>query len=571
MHGEKLFYVITAIFTNFRRMLKRLYINNFALINEMDVSFPGSLTVITGETGAGKSIFLEALGLALGKRADLAALKNKTKKCIVEAEFEAKGLDLSSFFTENDLDEDTTILLRREISADGKSRSFLNDSVVSLTALKTLSEKLIDIHSQHQTLLLNQSNFQLEVLDAFAGSLPKYKDYKSEFLKLNKLNNNLTALQEQEAQAKKELDYYQFLFDELDQTEIKPGLIKELEEESSTLEHAETIKGNLLQAANAINGGDSNILSALNQVKLAVQAISKYGKNYTGYFERINSAYIELKELAVELEDAEGDVTFDSLKLEEVNSKLDKLNRLLKKHSVPDENALLRVRTEIEEKLSEFNSLEAEIEKTKKEMSKSLAVCNKAAKELTELRTKAIGGIETRVKEMLSDLSMENAVFKIEVVQLPELSASGFDQVKFLFSANKGAALNELHKVASGGELSRLMLSLKALLASKKQLPTIIFDEIDTGVSGDVADKIGAILLKMGHTMQVVAITHLPQMASKGEHHLFVYKKDDEDKTVSYIKQLQKEERVIEIAKMLSTSNPTQSAMINAKELLNLN
>jgi DNA repair protein RecN (Recombination protein N) len=552
-------------------MLKRLYISNFALINEMDVSFPGKLTVITGETGAGKSIFLEALGLALGKRADLAALKTKTKKCIVEAEFETAGLELNSFFEENDLDFDTTIILRREISVDGKSRSFLNDSVVSLSALKLLSEKLIDIHSQHQTLLLNQTNFQLEVLDAFAGSLNQFKIYKSEFGKLNKLKSSLKTLQEEEVQAKKELDYFQFLFNELEETEIKPGYLKNLEEESAGLENAETIKSSLIAAADTINGGESNVLSSLSLIKQTLQSISKYGKNYGELFERLNSTYIELKELATDIEDAESDVIFDNIKLDEVNAKMDKLNRLLKKHNVSTEEDLLSIKTEIENKLTQFSSLENEIDKTQKQIEKIIATCTKQAKDLSQLRIAAIAGIEGQIKEMLTELSMENANFKIELTPLSSLSNTGLDDVKFLFSANKGGSLSELHKVASGGELSRLMLSLKALLATKKQLPTIIFDEIDTGVSGDVADKIGNILLKMGKTLQVVAITHLPQMASKGAHHLFVYKKDDEDKTVSYIKQLDKEERVMEIAKMLSTSNPTQSALKNAKELLNLN
>jgi DNA repair protein RecN (Recombination protein N) len=553
------------------RMLKRLYISNFALINEMDVMFPGSLSVITGETGAGKSIFLEALGLVLGKRADLATLKNKTKKCIIEAEFEAKGLDLKSFFEENDLDEEPTIVLRREISVDGKSRSFFNDSVVSLGALKILSEKLIDIHSQHQTLLLNQNNFQMEVLDAFAGTQGVFKEYRSKFNRLHKLNNGLKSLQEKEAQARKELDYFQFLFNELEDAEIKEGQLKELEDESSALENAETIKSSLLNASNIINGGDINLLSSLSQVRSGIQAISKYGKDYLQFFERINSAYIELKELAADFENAEEQVNFDTVKLEEVNSKLDKLNRLLKKHNATTEGELLNIKTEVENKLTQFSSLENEIEKTKKEIIQLNTSCTKQAKELSSLRSKAIAGAEKQVKEMLTDLSMENASFKIEMGQLLELGVNGFDQVKFLFSANKGGSLNELQKVASGGELSRLMLSLKALLATKKQLPTIIFDEIDTGVSGDVADKIGTILLRMGKDMQVVVITHLPQMASKGQHHLFVYKEDDEDKTASYIKQLNKEERVIEIAKMLSTSNPTQNALKNAKELLSLN
>ena len=552
-------------------MLKRLYISNFALIHEMDVSFPGKLTVITGETGAGKSIFLEALGLVLGKRADLSALNNKSKKCIIEAEFETKALDLAAFFKDNDLEEDSVLVLRREISADGKSRSFLNDSVVSLAALKILAEKLIDIHSQHQTLLLNQSNFQLELLDAFAGSAGAYSDYKKEFTKLNKLNASLKSLQEKETQSKKELDYFQFLFDELEHTEIKPGGMKELEEESNTLEHAENIKSNLLSAVNSINGGDTNILRALSQVKLALQGISKFGRNYEEYFERANSVYIELKEMAVDLEVAENKVVFDTAKLEEVNSRMDKLNRLLKKHAVSSTEELLKVKVEVEEKLLSFASLESEIEKVRNEAKEVTNKCVKSAAELTIIRVRAVAGIEKRVKEMLTDLSMENASFKIELTQLPEIGFSGYDQIKFLFSANKGTNLNELHKVVSGGELSRLMLSLKALLATKKQLPTIIFDEIDTGVSGDVADKIGNILLKMGEGMQVVTITHLPQMASKGQHHLFVYKNDDEYKTVSYIKQLSKEERVLEIAKMLSTSNPTQSALKNAKELLSIN
>ncbi|HOZ87252.1 MAG TPA: DNA repair protein RecN [Bacteroidia bacterium] len=552
-------------------MLKRLYISNFALINEMDVSFPGKLTVITGETGAGKSIFLEALGLALGKRADLATLQNKTKKCIIEAEFETTGLDLGSIFEDNDLDYETTLVLRREISTDGKSRSFLNDSVVSLGALKVLSEKLIDIHSQHQVLLLGQANFQLEILDAFAGTIGIFKDYKSEYAALTKLKNTLKTLTEQEAQARKELDYYQFLFNELEESEIKEGSLKTLEEDSAALENAETIKNSLANSANAINGGDTNLLSQLNAVRQALQGISKYGKEYSLFFERLNAVHIELKDLAIELENAGEAVNVDQGRLEEINTRLDRMNRLLKKHNVNNEEELLKIKTEIEDKLLQFGSLESEIEKTGKQIEKLTAGCTKQAKHLSDLRTKATTNIEKQVKEMLAGLSMENAGFKIELKHSGELSATGFDQVTYLFSANKGGNLNELHKVASGGELSRLLLTLKALLAGKKQLPTIIFDEIDTGVSGDVADKIGTILFNMGKSMQVITITHLPQMASKGEHHLYVYKKDDADKTVSYIKQLEKDERVTEIAKMLSTGNPTQSALVNAKELLNLN
>jgi len=550
-------------------MLKNLYISNFALIEEMEVSFPGNLTVITGETGAGKSLFLEALSLALGNRADLSSLQNKNKKCIVEAEFNVDGLDLSEFFEEHDLDVDATILLRREISTDGKSRSFLNDTPVSLNALKVLSQKLIDIHSQHQTLLLNQTNFQLELLDAFAGNLKDFADYKSEFGKLNKLNNVLKNLKEQEAQAKKDLDYYQFLFHELQDADIKTNGLKLIEEESLALENAETIKSTLLNAANSLNGGETNILSLLGLVKQNLNSLSKYGNNYAVFFERLNSIYIDLKDLTSELDNAEADVQSDAAKLEEVNLKLDKLNRLLKKHNVKSESELLEIKDDLEKKLTQFESIESEINTTQKQIDVLLAACKKLAKQISETRLNAISEIETQVKISLADLSMQNANFKIEINQTNELTANGIDQVKFLFSANKGSGLNELHKVASGGELSRLMLCLKALLASRKKLPSIIFDEIDTGVSGDVADKIGNILFKMGESMQVVAITHLPQMASKGNHHLFVYKNDDNAKTTSYIKELTAEERINEIAKMLSTGKPTQTALKNAKELLN--
>jgi len=552
-------------------MLKRLHISNFALINEMEVSFPGNLTVITGETGAGKSIFLEALSLALGKRADLSALNLKTKKCIIEAEFSAANLDLNNFFLDHDLDFEPNLILRREINADGKSRSFLNDSPVSLSVLKLLSEKLIDIHSQHQTLLLNQSNFQLELLDTFAESLKIFKEYKIEFSSFTKSKIELQSLQEQEKLAKKELDYFQFLYSELEETEIKAGILSGLEEESSKLENSEIIKSNLLAASNAISGNEINILIDLGKTKQSLQSLSKYSKNYSLLSDRIQSLYIELKELSADIEDAANDVVFDSDKLSQVNTKMDKLNRLLKKHQVNTEEDLLKIKSDIENKLNQFNSIEKTIISKQKLIQVSQNNCLKLSEELTKLRTKAIHGIEQTIKKTLAELSMENAIFKIELSQKSDIGINGLDELKFLFTANKGAELNELHKVASGGELSRLMLSLKALLASKKQLPTIIFDEIDTGVSGDVADKIGEILLSMGNNMQVIAITHLPQMASKGNHHLFVYKKDDEDKTVSYIKQLNKAERINEIAKMLSKSNPTVSAIKNATELLSSN
>lgn len=551
-------------------MIKRLFISNFALINEMDVTFPGKLTVITGETGAGKSIFLEALGLVLGNRADLNALRNRSKKCVVEAEFDIGELDLKNFFENEDLDYDPTLILRREINAEGKSRSFLNDTPVSLQILKSISEKLIDIHSQHQTLQLNQANFQMEMVDAFAGSLNVLKQYKKIFAQLSKAKNHLSELEAQETQAKKELDYIQFLYNELDEAQIKVGDLKALEEESLMLENAEMIKNSLANANTVLLSGEVNVLNSLTQVKQTLQSLNKFGNKYQELFERLNSSYIELKDISTDLENAENLVNVDNQKLDTLNSRIDLLNRLLKKHNVKHEEDLIKIKVEIEEKLTRFGSLENEIDKTKKQILSLEKETTSLAKELTLLRKSAVVAIEKETKSLLAELSMLNAQFKVELGQLTQLNSTGLDSVKFMFSANKGGDLSELHKVASGGELSRLMLSLKSLLATKKKIASIVFDEIDTGVSGDVADKIGSILQRMGENMQVVVITHLPQMASKGQHHLFVYKEDDSEQTVSFIKELSADERTLEVAKMLSTGQPTAAALSNAKELLKI-
>lgn len=550
-------------------MIKRLFISNFALINEMDVTFPGKLTVITGETGAGKSIFLEALGLVLGNRADLNALRNRSKKCVVEAEFDIGELDLKNFFENEDLDYDPTLILRREINAEGKSRSFLNDTPVSLQVLKSISEKLIDIHSQHQTLQLNQANFQMEMVDAFAGSLNVLKQYKKIFAQLSKAKNHLSELEAQEAQAKKELDYIQFLYNELDEAHLKVGDLKALEEESLMLENAEMIKNSLANANTVLLSGEVNVLNSLTQVKQTLQSLNKFGNKYQELFERLNSSYIELKDISTDLENAENLVNVDNQKLDALNNRIDLLNRLLKKHNVKQEEDLIKIKVEIEEKLTRFGSLENEIDKTKKQILSLEKETTSLAKELTLLRKSAVVAIEKETKSLLAELSMLNAQFKVELGQLTQLNSTGLDSVKFMFSANKGGDLSELHKVASGGELSRLMLSLKSLLATKKKIASIVFDEIDTGVSGDVADKIGSILQRMGENMQVVVITHLPQMASKGQHHLFVYKEDDSEQTVSFIKELSADERTLEVAKMLSTGQPTAAALSNARELLN--
>lgn len=549
-------------------MLKQLRIQNFALIEESEVIFSNGLTVITGETGAGKSILLGALGLTLGNRADTGTLHDKTKKCVIEASFNIKSYALQSFFETQELDFEELTTIRREITPEGKSRAFVNDTPTNLSVLKELGERLIDIHSQHETLLLKETHFQFELVDAFAQTTNLFQEYKKQFTDLQKQRKQLQELTEQEAQAKKELDYFQFQFNELDEANIKTGTLQQLEEESETLENAEFIKGNLSKAALAINGGDENILASLALVKQQLQGITKIGKQFSDLYERINSLNIELKELASDIESTEGDVLVDNNRLEEVNTQLDRINRLLKKHGVASEDELLQVKSDIEEKLLQFSSIENQIEKIKKEIAASEKQCLLSAKELSEKRQKALPAIEQEIKALLASLSMANAQFKIDLKQQSELINTGIDTVAFLFNANKGSDLKELHKTASGGELSRLMLCLKALLADRTALPTIIFDEIDTGVSGDVADKIGNILSRMGKTMQVITITHLPQMASKGATHLFVYKSDSKDKTTSSIKALGKEERIAEIAKMLSTGTPTETALQNAKELL---
>lgn len=550
-------------------MLNKLYIRNFALIREMDVNFPQGLTVITGETGAGKSIFLEALGLVLGKRADATALQDKTKKCVIEAEFFLNEEALAPLFKEHELEFENPSILRREISPEGKSRSFLNDTPVSLQVLKQLSAFVIDIHSQHETLLLNETRFRFDIVDAFAETTETISSYRKAFTDYQQLQKQRLTLKEQEQQAQKELDYIQFLVKELNAITIQSGDLKRLEDESATLENAEFIKTHLANAAHLINVGESNVLTALTQVKQQMQSIAKYSTNYTALAERVNSVLIELKDIAAELETEEEQVELNPQALQLVNDKLDALNRLLKKHQVQTEEALLNEKEKLEIRLMGFQSLSEQLVKNERALQAAFANCDKQAKSISQRRQAIVASIETDVKQVLQALAMPNAQFKIELIQHNELNAFGYDDIRFLFSANKGADFKELQKVASGGELSRLMLTLKSLLASKKQLPTIIFDEIDTGVSGEVANKIGVILNKMGSSMQVITITHLPQIAGKGKHHLFVYKLDDEDQTVSHIKVLSKDERITEIAKMLSTGIPSSSALKSAKELLN--
>ncbi len=549
-------------------MLKHLSVQNYALIDKLEVEFVDGLTIITGETGAGKSILLGALGLIAGNRADTQALQDKTKKCVVEASFQIEGAIFKEFFAANELDYDSTTSIRREINPEGKSRAFINDTPVTLVQLKELAEYLIDIHSQHQTLTLNGSVFQLSVVDAFADHNFVLEEYETGFKKYKVLEKQLNELTAKEAQAKKDLDYFQFQFNELEDANLKADQQLAMEQELETLNNAEDIKSDLSKAAIGLSGGEQNTISSLNEIKIILASIAKFKPEIEELSTRLSSAYIELKDISNELESLEQEIVYDPKRIELLTEKLDAVYRLQLKHQVKTIEELITIKDDLSNKLLDFSSLEAEIEKVNTELDalqKSLILL---AKKMSASRKKSIPKIEKEIASLLSSLSMPNAQLKIEHTESETLTANGLDKVNFLFSANKGSDFKELNKVASGGELSRLMLSIKSLIAQLTSLPTIIFDEIDTGVSGDVADKVGTIMNQMSAKMQVITITHLPQIASKGQSHLFVYKEDKNNKTYSNIRHLATAERVQEIAKMLSTGNPTAAAISNAKELL---
>ncbi|MBL7889992.1 MAG: DNA repair protein RecN [Bacteroidia bacterium] len=549
-------------------MLKHLSVQNYALIDQLEVEFADGLTIITGETGAGKSILLGALGLIAGSRADTQSLQDKSKKCIIEAAFNIKEYALSDFFNEHELDYEAVTTIRREINPEGKSRAFINDTPVTLNQLKDLGERLIDIHSQHQTLSLNGADFQLSVVDAFAKHDSLLNEYKTEYKNFRSLEKQLNELIEKEVQAKKDMDYFQFQFNELEDANLKAGEQAALEQELETLNNAEDIKLNLSKAAFGLSGGEQNLLSSLNEIKNILNGLSKFKPEIAELNTRINSSYIELKDISNELEALEQEILYDPKRIEILNDQLDAIYRLQQKHQVKTIEELIAIKDELSNKLLDFSSLESEIEKVKALLERSNKTLSASAKTISENRKKVIPKIEKEIGSLLSSLSMPNAQLKIEQKAMETYSVNGIDKINFLFSANKGSEFKELNKVASGGELSRLMLSIKSLIAQLTALPTIIFDEIDTGVSGDVADKVGSIMNTMSGKMQVITITHLPQIASKGGSHLFVYKEDKNNKTYSNIKKLSADERVQEIAKMLSTGNPSAAAISNAKELL---
>jgi DNA repair protein RecN (Recombination protein N) len=551
-------------------MLQRLSISNYALIDNLEISFDQGLNILTGETGAGKSIILGALSLILGQRAESRYFFNQQKKCIIEGSFKIGGFHLKSFFEDNDLDYEAETVLRREISADGKSRAFVNDTPVNLTSLKALGEKLIDIHSQHATLEINDPDFQLLVVDSVAKHDDLLNEYRTKFKSYKKSTSRLQQLIDEADKAKADLDYFQFQFDELEKANLSADEQELLEQELYALNNAGEIKRNLSGAYYLMNEGETSALIQLKEAGHQLSSLEKFNTEIAELHQRLNSTIIELKDIAAEIDTLEQKTHTNEARIEEINTRLSIIYNLQKKHRVNNNADLLAIQDDLSNKIQQVVFGDEAIEKLQKQLSTDKKELEDSASKLSANRTKIIPSIEKQILDTLAEMGMANSALKIDVSNVAELTKDGLDQVRFLFSANKGHALAEMSKVASGGELSRLMLSIKSLVAQNTALPTIIFDEIDTGVSGEVANKVGQIMEKLADNLQVITITHLPQIASKGQSHYFVYKDDEGATTYTRIKQLDQQERVMEIAKMLSGDKPGESALQNARDLLSV-
>lgn len=551
-------------------MLKELRVQNFALINQANIIFKNTFVVITGETGAGKSILLDALSLALGGKTDTSVLFDKTKKSIVEAIFDISQLNLKEFFHTNDLDYQDETIIRREISADGKSRAFINDSPVTITLVKTLGEQLIDIHSQHQNLILYSPTFRYDFVDAIADCLQDRIHYSQLFRQYQKNKKELNDLIQRKSAAQKESEYYHYLFNELKEANIQEGELQQIEEELQQLQNAENIIQQLSSSVNVLKEADINAIQLLTQAKNALHSLTKYNHQYEELLQRLQSIIIETKDIATEAENLLADIEINPEKIQILSDRLDTINKLLKKHQVKTDTELLQIQADLEEKLSQFQNTDELIEQKTKELEQLEEQIIKKAEAISQKRKAVKSKIESTCTEILKDLAIQNAQFIVDIQNKSnnEPDEFGKDEIKFLFSANKGIPPAEVQKTASGGEISRLMLTIKSMMAQKVQMPTIIFDEIDTGLSGTVAGKMGTIMKKMSESMQVIVITHLPQIAAKGIQHFYVSKEEYQNKTISKITELDNNERILEIAKMLSDGHPTQAAIQNAKELL---
>lgn len=556
-------------------MITNLHIENYALIEHLDIDFHKGFSIITGETGAGKSIILGAIGLLLGQRADTKSIKTGEKRCIIEATFDVSGYELDSFFNDNELDFDgKECIVRRELTSAGKSRSFINDTPASLSQLKEIGEHLIDVHSQHKNLLLGKEDFQISVLDIIGQNAEMLTSYKDEYSSYKTLLQQLNEAKEAAKNAKKDEEFLRFQVSQLADAALKEGEQTELEEESEVLSHAEEIKEALYEAQGCMqnpNDSGNDVLQLLKQSIHSLQGISGVFAQADELIQRMDSCFIELKDIADEIESKADDIEFNPQRLEWVNERLSLIYSLQKKHDVESVEALLSLQSELEQKLLLIDNSDDFINELSAKCDAQYNKVLKLAQKLSSSRKKAAKLVEKAMVDRLVPLGMPNVQFAVQFDELADkLSPSGMDHVTFLFSANKNAQLQDVSQVASGGEIARVMLSLKALIAGAVKLPTIIFDEIDTGVSGSIAEKMAKIMLEMGNqNRQVISITHLPQIAALGQSHYKVYKEDNEQSTVSHIIELTKEQRIEEIAHMLSGENITQAALDNAKSLLN--
>jgi len=549
-------------------VLTNLTIKNFALIDSLEVSFTDKFSTITGETGAGKSILLGGLGLILGKRADLSVINDIATKCIVEAEFSLENYKLQKLFKQSELDYEANTIIRREILPSGKSRAFINDSTVSLVVLKTISERLIDIHSQHQTNQLTDNSFQFEVIDALAKNEAVLLKYKKALTEYKKVSRELEDLYELQKTSNESHDYNSFLLSELLELNLDKLNQVSLEEELEQLSNVDTIEQQLSQANQLCSNEQIGALNSLTELKSVLRSIAEYSTDYKSFFERVESVQIELEDVFGEIETAQQNTEANPERLLAVTEQLNKLQSILQKHNVASVEELLLIQNELDDKVGLVANLDETITTKKNEVSEKEAIVTSFANELHEKRTISIPKLIKQLEKILNNLGMENARFEISVTQETAYLTNGNDVLSFLFSANKGGNFNELKKAASGGELSRIMLAIKAILSKYKHLPTIMFDEIDTGVSGDVAHKMGMLMQYMSENMQVFSITHLSQIASKGSSHFKVYKEDVDGKTKSNLKHLSHQERVNEIAEMIGGKELSETALNHAKELL---
>jgi DNA repair protein RecN (Recombination protein N) len=552
-------------------VLTHLSIKNYALIEDLNVSFSQGFTTITGETGAGKSILLGGLSLVLGKRADLSSLKDKDNKCIIEASFEIERYALETYFEENDLDYEKQSILRREILPSGKSRAFINDTPVTLDILSGLGERLVDIHSQHQTLRLTDNDFQMKVIDALAENSESLTSYSRELKQYQDILKELRELQDFQSNADKELDYNSFLFQELENAPLKVGVQETLETEYEQLNNVEIILEQLSHAYQLLNAEQLGILNSISELQHATQKLEGFGTQFQELNQRVQSIAIEISDIASDLELQQDRVEANPKRLEEVNSQLQLLHNLLKKHQVTSVEELIQIREDLSVKVDASSNIESRILEKQKTVAQKEEELDKIALKIRENRNEVIPKLKSLLQEKLASLGMASSTFKIVLTSSEAFTKNGKDELSFLFSANKGSSYGELKKVASGGELSRIMLTIKSILAAYEHLPTLMFDEIDTGVSGEISNKMGEIMQQMSSNMQVFSITHLPQVASKGVHQYKVYKQESAATTTTHMRKLGNEERISELAEMLGGKSLSESAMAHARELLESN